>query len=122
MKATARATQPSPQASENIAITPPAGRLTLSSRHPKREHPDKEREAQMNREAVDRWKARQYDKKRPNTINPRVCYTIEADNDVLHMLIDTGQIGDGEMVDARRVGEVISHMLADAAAAWKAEH
>jgi hypothetical protein len=38
------------------------------------------------------------------------------------MLIDTGQIGDGEMGDARRVGEVISDMLADAAAAWKAEH
>ena len=54
-----RATQPAPDAAEAIAISPPAGRLTLSSRGPRREHTDHERAARMNAEAQARYKDRQ---------------------------------------------------------------
>ncbi len=37
-------------------ITPRAGQLVLTSRHPIREHSDKEREARLNREAVASWR------------------------------------------------------------------
>ena len=103
-------------------MSPPAAQLKLSGPRPSRKRTDHEREAQMNREAQDRWRGRQYDKQRPNTINPRVCYTIEIDSGVLDMLVDTGQILDHETSDPKIVGETISEMLAEAVKAWKAGH
>jgi hypothetical protein len=99
--------------------SPPAAQLTLSSRHPRREHTDKEREDRLNREAVERWRERQHDKRHKNRINPRSCYTVEVDGDVLDMLMGMGQILDNETGDVKIVGKAISDMLAEAAQAWK---
>ena len=107
---------------EDHEISPRAGQLALSSRRPKKEHTDKEREARMNREGVERWRERQYDKQDLTMENPRSCYTIEADADALDMLVGMGQIQDNETGDAKEVGKAISEMLAEAARAWKKTH
>jgi hypothetical protein len=103
-------------------IVPRAAQLVISSRHPKREHTDHERDAQLNREAVNAWRERQYDKQHKNKINPRACYTVEGDGDLLNMLVGMGQILDSETGDPKIVGEAISDMLAEAAQDWKAKH
>ena len=90
---------------------PPAARLRISSRHPKREHTDREREAELNREAQARW--------RVNDKRARVCYIVACDSDVLDMLVGMGQILDTETGDDKIVGKAISDMLAEAAQDWK---
>jgi hypothetical protein len=104
---------------EHIVISPRAGQLKLTSRHPNKEHTNHEREAQRNLEAVERWRERQYDKQHKNKINPRVCCIVEYDADVLNMLVGMGQILDHETGDPKIVGQAISDMLAEAAHAWK---
>jgi hypothetical protein len=126
MTATARATKPSPDIAEDIVICPPAGRLTLSSRHPKKEHTDHEREARLNAEAQARWKNRNYDvypdgRPNKNKSKKRTCCTTEYDGDILDMLVGLGRIEDGETDDPRIVGEAISEMMAELARNWKAD-
>jgi hypothetical protein len=106
---------------EHIVITPPTTQLRLSSHKPKREHTDHERDAQRNREAVERWRERQYDitKDGKKKSHPRSCCTTVYDGDVLDMLVGMGQILDHETGDPKIVGQAISDMLAEAAQAWK---
>jgi hypothetical protein len=99
-------------------ISPRAAQLTLSSRHPKREHTDKEREAQMNREAVDRWRERQYDvypdgRPNKNKQNKRVCCIVEYESYVLDGLVALGQIQENETGDAKIVGAALSEIIAE---------
>jgi len=103
-------------------ISPKAAQLTLTSRHPKREHTDREREARINAEAQANWRNRQVDREFRNRSNPRSCSTVESDRDVLDMLVDMGWILDHETGDPKIVGQAISDMLADAAKAWKENH
>ena len=103
-------------------MSPRAGQLVLSSRHPKREHTDREREARMNKEAQDRWRERQYDKQDLTKVNPRTCCTKEYDADILNMLVGTGQIQGDETSDPKEVAKAIYDVLADAARAWKKNH
>jgi hypothetical protein len=105
-------------------ITPRAGRLKLSSRHPKKEHTDHVRAAEMNLARVDGWRERQYDIDRDGnkTSHFRSRCMITYDGDVLDMLVDMREIRDNETGDAKIVGEAISDMLAEAAQDWKAKH
>ena len=103
-----------PRIVEHIVLSPDGAQLRLSSRHPKRNHTDREREAEMNQARVDRWRA--------NDKKARACYSVACDGDVLNMLVGMGQILDTETGDDKIVGEAISEMLAETAQHWKAKH
>jgi hypothetical protein len=103
-----------PVIAEHIMIMPPAGQLTISSsRGPRREHTDREREAQMNRERQARWRERDIDSK--------ACDVVEWSGDVLTMLVETEYLDDSETGDSKAVAKAISEMLEDAAVekAWR---
>ena len=97
--------------SEDIVRTPHTGQLWITSKHPKRNHTDREREAELNAAAQARWRA--------NDKKARACYDVGCDADVLTMLVETGYILDAETGDDKIVGEALADMLADAAQSWK---
>jgi hypothetical protein len=106
-----------PHIAEHIMLSPPTYQLRISRKHPI--HP--EREAELNRARVATHRERQVDimpngKKKKH---PRDCCTVLYDEDILNMLVGTGQILDHETEDAREVGKAISEMLAEAAQDWK---
>ena len=109
----------------SFTISPPAAELLLSTRsHRYFVRNRDEHEAEMNLARVDRWRGRQVDimedgKKKSH---PRACCSVAYDGDILNMLVEMGQILDGETDDAREVGKAISEMLAEAAQDWKAKH
>jgi hypothetical protein len=94
-------------------ICPPAAQLKLSTSKTKRQHTDKEREAQLNREAVERWRERQHDKQYRNKSNPRVCCTVEYDSFVLDGLVALGQIQENEIGESKIVGAALSEIIAE---------
>lgn len=107
--------------------TPSAAQLVLSSRHPRREHTDKARMDELNREAVARWRVRQFDvypdgRPNKNRTKKRTSCNTQFDEDILNMLVGMGQILDSETDDPRIVGETIYEFMAELARNWKAEH
>jgi hypothetical protein len=106
MTAAARIPWHPPLIVEHIVLSPPAAQLTLSSRRSTLRRTDREHEAELNRVRQDRWRERQYD-------NPRTCYIVEGDGDMLNALVRWGRILDHEAGDPKIVGKAIGEVMAE---------
>lgn len=91
-----------------IVIKPPGGQLRLSSRRPKRKATDTERDAQGNRDRVNK-------SYRLKNLLKKASYRVIIGGEVINMLVRTDWLDEDKTTDRKAVEQALSCMLEDAA-------